>query len=151
MENQLNIEVKDSCFDPDLPRTPSTKVYVRKRKRPLTDSSTTEYGRTYYKVWLYLEGRDLPYIESVTYTLHQSYENPIQTVRRTPSNPHCKLAIWAWGIFELKATLLDKKGFSYLVTRELTYHTELPSEPDRYEYNEDESDSARPTLVNYSS
>lgn len=152
MENQLNIKVRDSVFDPDLPKTASSKVRAIKRKRELEGSDTTEYGRTYYLLWLYLEGGDLPYLESVTYTLHESYKPPTQTVRRTPSNPHCKLAIWAWGLFDVKATLLDKKGFTYGVTHELTFAKELPSEPDRYDYRDDEPNaSSRPTRINYSS
>ncbi len=118
--NQLDIEVKDSVFDPDLPRTSSSKIYFRVG----TD------GKIYYKVWLYLEGNDLPYIKSVTYTLHESFREPNQTVRRTSSNPNCKLLIWTWGLFTVGATIIDKKGRTYKVSHELRYDKELFPEGD---------------------
>jgi len=135
-ENLLDIEVKDTVFDPDLPRT-SAKVHFREKG-----------ARTYYKVWLYVEGNDLPYIESVTYTLHETFRNPDRTVRRTPSNPNCQLVIWTWGLFTMKATIVDKKGFRYEVAHELGYDKDLPSENERYEREEeDPSSNARPRLV----
>ena len=142
--NELNIEVKDTVFNPGLPRShPDSKVHVH----------TEDEGDThYYKVWLYLEGNDLPYAESVTYTLDETFPNPIRTVRRTPSNPNCQLVIWTWGLFTVKTTIVDKKGFTYEVAHELSYDRELPEEGERYVYEEKEpSSSARPTLVSYSS
>ena len=138
-QSQLNLEVKDSLFDPNLPLS-EARVYVRKKD-----------GREYCKVWIYLEGSDLPYVEQVTYTLHESFQNPIQTVVRTPSNPNCALAIWTWGAFVVKATILDKKGFSYLVSHPLSYEKQFPTEREKYVYEEGdpEDTSARPTLASY--
>ena len=141
--NQLDIAIKDSVFDPDLPRSSSSKIYFHLGKRD---------GRTYYKVWLYLEGNDLPYIESVTYTLHESFREPNQTVRRASSNPNCKFVIWTWGLFTVKATIIDKKNLTYIVSHELSYENELFPEGDsRYVPEEwDASPSDRPTLVSAS-
>jgi transcription initiation factor IIF auxiliary subunit len=138
--NEIDITVKDSVFNPNVPRAASSKVQVRKQ------------GETsYYKVWIYLEGPDLPYIESVTYTLHETFPHPERTVVRSPSNPNCELTIWTWGLFTVKTAIMDKKGFSYLVDHELSYDRELPPNADAYAYEEDEplSDS-RPKLVSAS-
>ena len=138
-QSQLNLEVKDSLFDPSLPPN-EAKVHVRKKD-----------GREYCKVWVYLEGSDLPYVERVTYALHESFQNPVQTVDRTPSNPNCALSFWTFGAFLVKATILDKKGFSYLVEHQLGYERQFPTEREKYVYEDEEPDTrARPTLVSYS-
>lgn len=135
-QNQLNLEVKDSLFDPSLDFT-EAKVHVRKKD-----------GKEYCKVWIYLEGNDLPYVEQVTYALHGSFQNPIQTVVRTLSNPSCALAFWTFGAFVVKATILDKKGFSYLASHPLSYEKQFPTEREKYVYEEgDPETTARPTLV----
>ncbi len=135
--NELKVEVKDTVFDPDLSRSVPQRVRVRR-------SGTT----TLYKVWLYLDGRDLPYVESVTYTLHETFRNPNRTVRRKPSNPNCQLVIWTWGVFTIRATIRDKVGRTYSLVRKLTYDKELPKSGDMYFYeDEDSSSSDRPKLV----
>jgi transcription initiation factor IIF auxiliary subunit len=136
---ELKIEVKDSVFNPNLPKEdPTNLVNVREEAD----------GTYYYKVWLFLEGYDLPYVESVTYKLDESFPEPNQTVRRTPSNPNCQLAFWTWGLFTIEATVTDKKGFNYQVSHELVYDKELPAENTKYKYAEDEPRAAaRPTLV----
>lgn len=134
--NELDIEVKDTVLDPNLPPS-ERRIYFRK------EGADTYY----YKVWLYLEGPDLPFVESVTFTLDETFPNPSRTVRRTPSNPNCQLVIWTWRLFTIKATIIDKKGFAYQVAHELSYNKELTKQ---YAYEEvaDESNvSARPTLV----
>ena len=125
--NQLDIEVRDTVFDPDLRRS-NSKVLLRKGERTIK-----------FRVFLYLEGYDLPYIESVTYTLHESFRKPNRTVRRTSSNPNCKLAIWTWGVFLVKATVVDIKGFSYTLEHQLTYDRDLPTAGDKYVYEEEPS------------
>jgi transcription initiation factor IIF auxiliary subunit len=133
----LNISVKDTALDPSLP--PDTaKVYVRKKD-----------GKNHYKVWIFLEGPDVPYVESVTYTLHSTFKNPVRRVPRSLSNPHCTLAIWTWGAFLVKATILDKQGRSYRVSCHLTFDKRLPTVKDQYVYENLEPDDsgARPRLV----
>ena len=136
----LKLELKDSVFDPDQPRSSSSNIYFHVGKKD---------RKTYYKVWLYLEGIDLPYIESVTYTLHESFREPNQTVRRTSSNRNCKFVIWTWGLFTVRAMIVDKKGFTYQVTHELRYDKELfPKGDSRYVRDDwDARPSDRPTLV----
>jgi transcription initiation factor IIF auxiliary subunit len=110
------LKIKDTVFDPALCES-ERKVYVRRSgNRPL------------YKVWLLIEGETLPYIESVTYKLHRTFSNPIRKVRRTPSNPECKLVIWTWGLFEVKAIIKDKNGESHRLTHSLQYDKQLQLE-----------------------
>jgi transcription initiation factor IIF auxiliary subunit len=125
---KLNIEIKDTVFDPNLPRSSRNKVQIREEK-----------GTTYYKVWLYLEGEDLPYVESVTYSLHETFRNPNRTVRRTPSNPNCQLVIWTWGVFTVGARIVDKRDLTYELSQRLEYDKQLPSEEDLYDYGDSSS------------
>ncbi len=132
---ELNVQVKDTVFDPDLPPSAPKKVNVREQE-----------GTTYYKVWIYLGGEDLPYVESVTYTLHETFRNPERTVRLTPSNPNCELVIWTWGVFTVKAKIFDKRGLTFEVSHYLTYDKELPPNDDAYDYG-DSSSGKRAKLV----
>lgn len=136
--NQLNIEVRDCVFDPDLTRSDSSQIHVHKGKSD---------GRIYYKVWLYLEGRDLPFVESVTYTLHESFPDPNRTVRRTSANPNCKFVVWTWGLFTVRATIVDKKGLTYKVEHRLGYERELyPKGDPRYVHDKWETSDNKTLL-----
>lgn len=138
--NELNIEVKDTVLDPNLPADPLREIHFRKEGE----------DTYYYKVWLYLDGRDLPYVDSVTYTLDQTFPNPNRTVRRTPSNPNCQLVIVTWGLFTVTATIVDKKGFRYEVTHQLNYDRELTSDHKYVPVEKELSSSTRPQLVSAS-
>lgn len=136
--NQLEIEVKDTVFDPNLSQSdPARKVHVRR----------TEGDTYYYKVWLYLEGNDLPYLDRVTYVLDATFTDRNRTVTRSPSNPNCQLVIWTWGLFTVEAIITDKKDYSYEVEHLLSYDKELPKESDKYVYEKEEVVAARPTLI----
>lgn len=136
----LNLDLRDSVFDPEIhgpnpkdPRVPPNaplKVHVRTRgPKPL------------YKVWLFLYGDDLPHVESVTYTLHPTFSNPVRAVRRTLANPNCQLIIWTWGLFEINATIQDKMGTRYEISHNLKYD-ELLSLPG-IEYVREDDKSTR--------
>lgn len=119
----MDLAVKDSVFDPSLdPNISDLTVTVRQAKKPL------------YKVWIYLEGKDLPFIESVTYTLHKTFADPVRTVRRTSANPMCELVIWTWGLFEVAARVIDRQGQAYDFSHSLTYGNELRQGGLKYEY-----------------
>ena len=140
--NQLDLAVKDSIFDPNLSRSdPAAKVHVRKQGK----------DTFYYKVFVYLEGNDLPYVDYVIYTLDETFPEPIRTVTRTPANPNCQLVIWTWGLFIVKTRIFDKRGFAYDVEHQLSYDKQLPTESDKYVYEEDDKANARPTLVSSAS
>lgn len=139
--NELEIQVRDTVFNPALPQSdPRNKVHYQKRAK----------DTYYYRVFLFIDGYDLPYVESVTYTFDDSFPEPTQTVRRTPQNTNCQIAIWTWQRqFTLSATIVDKKGNTYQVMHEMTYAKELKGVPHK-RYKQVEADLnavARPTLV----
>ena len=103
-----SLSLKDTIFDPD---NDERVAYVRqpKSQQPL------------YKVWLYLDGPSLPFVERVTYTLHPTFPQPVRTVPRTVSNPRCGLVIWTWGTFTVKALVEDKQGNKVSLEQYLTY------------------------------
>ncbi len=137
MQKQLDIFVKDSVFNPNLSSSAPRKVHVRE------DSD----GRPLYKVWLYLEGNDLPFVRSVTYRLHESFTDPVRVVPRGPSNPNCQFVIWTWGVFVVMADIQDKKGDVYEVAHTLSYVNELPTDSEVYVHDKDDFEvSQRPTL-----
>jgi transcription initiation factor IIF auxiliary subunit len=124
--SELSVKVKDTVFDPNLSRSAPKKVHVRR-----------EGSTTYYKVWLYLDGEDVPLVDNVTYILHETFRNSERKVKLTPSNPNCQLVIWTWGIFTVKAKIWDKSGTIVEVKHRLTYDQELPPNDDAYDYGDD--------------
>lgn len=123
-QTQINIIVRDSFIDPDGTDTVSSfgegsnklKVFYKKRKRPL------------YHVWIYLEGADLPFVESVTYHLHKTFKDPVKTVTPSLDNPSAKIDIWTWGVFNILAEIKIKKAGRrkiLKVNHELTYGNQL--------------------------
>jgi YEATS family len=127
MSTEFNIEVKDTVFDPNLPAETPRKVHVRKG----------DDGRSLYKVWLYLSGYDLPYVQNVFYQLHPTFSDRVRRVRRSVSNPNCQLVIWTWGLFKVKVTIEDKSNRRYEVEHDLSYDKELRQEGIQYVYEED--------------
>ena len=123
--NELNVKVKDTVFDPNLPSSTERRVNVR-----------VEQGTTYYKVWLYLEGEDLPNVDSVTYVLHETFPNPVRAVKLTPSNPNGQLVIWTWGVFTVRAKIADRRGRIFEILYPLTYDGELPPNDEAYDYGD---------------
>lgn len=103
----FDVEINDQPFDPD---SNDKSVYYYKR------------GEQYlYKVYIYLVGRDLPFVNKVTYYLHHTFPNPERSIFKTDGNPNCKLITWAWGKFNLRATVEDKKGNRYQINHFLQY------------------------------
>jgi len=115
MGRVLQIEMKSSLFDP---HSSDRRVLVRR-------ASEGREGRPLYRVFLYLEGRDLPFVENVTYFLHPTFPDHVRIVPRTPGNPVCKLEIWTWGFFDIKATVVDKTGARQLLSHYLEYKEEI--------------------------
>lgn len=115
----LEIGVRDSVHQPGARRQ---KIVYDKAK-----------SKARYKVWLYLEGPDLPYVKSATYTLHPTFPSPVRTVERTVSNPNCALEIWTWGIFNVLVDVEDKSGSRQRFEHWMSYDKELTKDPDQYE------------------
>ena len=103
-----DIKVCDTAFDP---RDNSKVIHYKKMD-----------NRNLYKVWIYLDGKDLPYVEGVNYLLHSTFENPRQSISRTSSNPNCSLIIWTWGIFTVRVNVSLKNGERIELLHELTYN-----------------------------
>lgn len=99
MYERFNINVRDLPYDPD---SDSPVILYRKQG-----------DRILYRVYLYLEGMDLEFVRSVTYHLHHTFSNPVEKIKRSDSNPNCKLSLWMWGTFEVKAVIEDRKGRKY--------------------------------------
>lgn len=76
---------------------------------------------TRYKVGIFLDGRDLPYVYAATYRLHSTFDGQIWTVKRRPSNPSCRLTIWTWGVFTVQADVELKSGDVVRMRHRLTY------------------------------
>ncbi len=111
-----NLEVKDSLLDPDSPDQTA-------RWRNPTSS------KPLYRVYLYLEGIRLPYVNAVTYVLHPSFKEPTRQVFRTSSNPRCKLEMWTWGLFRVQAIVTDRDGNMSTITHDLQYDKEFSEVP----------------------
>lgn len=107
-----SVEVKDSSFDPAL-------ALPRKGKPPVSYRMVGE--REFYKVWIYLDGQGVSFVEDVTYELHPSFGERVHRAIRSPSNPSCSLIIWTWGTFDVRATIRDRKGRVYEAVHPLTY------------------------------
>ena len=118
---KLAIEIKDSAFDPDSPKNRVIKVRDANSDRPL------------YQVFIYLEGPDLPFVESVEYVLHPTFQQPNRVVMRSPANPICKLTIWTWGIFSVEANIRDKRGGIQRLSHFLRYDRELEAPDVQFE------------------
>jgi hypothetical protein len=107
---RLELEVQDTPFDPSA------------RERIVLTRAVD--GQTLYRVFVYLTGRDLPFVKRATYSLHPSVSGTPQAVARTPANPDCRLILWLWGTFPLSVVVEDLKDG----THELQYKLQF----DRY-------------------
>jgi transcription initiation factor IIF auxiliary subunit len=108
----LDIQVRDSVYDP---AGAEHAILVRKRSSDVA----------LYRVNLYLEGPDLPYVRRVNYRLHTTFRQRDRLVERSVGNPNCKVEIWTWGLFRVEATVEDKQGRKYIFQHELSYDREL--------------------------
>lgn len=106
----LRLEVHDSLFEPG------------RRTRTI---ESEKGAKTLYRVWLYLDGADLPYVEAVTYRLHSTFPERNKRVARTPANPHCVMPIWTWGLFVVVATIEDKSGATHVLRHPLRWDRDL--------------------------
>lgn len=109
-----NIVIKDSLLDPNG-QSLKSKAYFKSPKE----------GRELYKVHIYLEGRDLPFVKEVKYILHKSFRNPVVKVPRTLDNQNCMLTIWTWGIFTVKAEIEDVNGQILRLEHYLNYGDQI--------------------------
>lgn len=122
--NTYDIKIKDSVTNPNVYLTGKDSRTAYYKQIPGSDTQML------YKVWLYLDGRDLPFVKSVKYILHNSFKNPVKIVERTSLNQNCAFAIWTWGIFLVKAELEDVKGRIVKIEHYLTYGNQIKNKDD---------------------
>ena len=84
--SSIDLVIKSTAVDPQSGK--EKNVYYYKRG-----------NTTFYKVWIYLEGNDLPYVDYVTYFLHPTFPDPERRIDRTSANQNCTLITWTWGTF----------------------------------------------------
>lgn len=111
--NRLDISLSDSLFDPDSPAEGQSISYKGDPDRP------------HYKVYIHLAGRDLAFVDKVTYKLHESFKRDTVSVSRSPRNPKCKLVIWTWGIFTIEATVYTIDGNTIRLKHPMKYDEDI--------------------------
>jgi transcription initiation factor IIF auxiliary subunit len=107
--------IKDSLFDPSIENDNQVSFYQ------------DQYKRIRYKVWLYIEGPRISYVDYVVYKLHSSFKESERKVERSIVNPNCKLAIWTWGIFNIKVNIFLKNGEVLEAEHYLTFNNQFKS------------------------
>lgn len=114
MRRTYNIHLKDSLFTPyESVDEDQPKAFFREVKNAK--------DTTYYKVWLYLDGYDLPHVRKVKYRLHSSFDPPERIINRTPENTNCALVLWTWGVFKVRASVELISGEVIQLEHMLTY------------------------------
>lgn len=138
VKEQLNINIVDTVFDPQIYGTGSDPKITP--DRPLEVRYYKTENTSLYKIWIFLTGGDLPFVENVTYQLHESFPEPFRTVPRSLDNPDCRLVIWTWGIFQVNGTVLNKYGSTYSISHQLNYGNLLSKHSDIIKYVEENPD-----------
>ncbi|WP_299133668.1 pYEATS domain-containing protein [uncultured Tenacibaculum sp.] len=113
-----DIKVRDSIFSPN--KKGGNKELIAHYKK-----NTSRSSKTLYKVYLFIEGKDLPFIKKVKYTLHKTFRNPVKTIERKSDNTNCSLVIWTWGLFNIKVELEDINGEIIHMNHYLNYGSEV--------------------------
>ena len=108
------LRIVDTSLDPNSP-----KKVIRYRRQG---------SRDLYRIRIYLEGRDLPYVKSAVYILHPTFNPQRRKIVRSASNPKCQLWIYTWGIFEVMAKVEMKDGRIVNLSHELNYGAEVNDE-----------------------
>lgn len=122
--NIKNIQMQDTVFDPAGNQNDIINYY----KIPDKPS-------TLYKVWIFLEGQDIYYVDWVEYELHETFKDRFRTVERSISNPNCSLVIWTWGVFNIKAKIYLKSGDLIYAEHYLTYDRYLKRKNVKFKKN----------------
>ncbi|MCL1633247.1 hypothetical protein M2650_01100 [Luteimonas sp. SX5] len=85
------------------------------------DKSLDKNGRRYYRlnIWIEADGIDLGTISSVTYHLHETFDNPLRVV--SDHSTAFELTTAAWGSFLLFADITFKDGTMWRIERYLNF------------------------------
>lgn len=115
MRRAIELEIRDSVFDPDRP--PGQAVRYRKLEQGASKFS--------YCVYAWLDGPDLAFVEQVRWYLHESFPQREVVTQRSAGNQRCKLTLWTWGIFEIKAIVALRGRPPIELIHRLGYDREL--------------------------
>lgn len=132
MQRELQIHVVDTALELN---PADGKQTIRFRR---------QNGADVFRVRLYIEGPQLPYVKSVTYKLHPTFPRPVRQVERSAANQNCELVIWAWGVFEAGVVVEDLEGRLYDLKHQMTFGRELRNDV-RY-VEEESAEPERPRL-----
>lgn len=137
LKEKPNLEVFDTVFDP------KKNNYKNPFDLVSGDFTVNLFQRTKpnYKVWIYISGNDLPFVNKVVYHLHETFLNPNRTVLRNQGNPYFMIDIWTWGIFDVVAEIHYGKRRIHKITHKLTYGKQLKNFRDKININETSSSS----------
>lgn len=136
----FKIKVIDTVFDPNFYGFDVEPRLLEGRKLTVMYDKNSK-NKALYKVWIFLSGEDLDLVESVTYTLHKSFNNPIKKINRSLSNLECSLIIWTWGVFQVNVIVKDKFGGFYEFSHNLNYSNLLSKYYDQIEFATENIDS----------
>jgi transcription initiation factor IIF auxiliary subunit len=81
--------------------------------------SSTYKGEDWWEWSVWLDGPDaeLDQVKEVIYRLHPTFPSPVRTVRNRKSG--FKLSTGGWGVFTIRATVLNKDGKTTCLIHEL--------------------------------
>ena len=92
---------------------------------PFEIQQSEEYeGENWWRWAVWLEGSDeaLDAVESVEWTLHPTFPNPVR--RKTNREDKFKLETAGWGVFPIRARVHMKDGGSHTLAHQLVLHHE---------------------------
>lgn len=121
-----NLKVNDMLLDSEEPLEDNNSSGTRSRTRIIYYKESTRSKKKLYKVKIYIDGKDLPYVKQVKYTLHSTFgKNRVKIVKRKPGNLQCGLVIWTWGVFTVKVEIEDLKDSIIKMEHRLTFGDQL--------------------------
>ena len=125
-----SLKVNDMLLDSEEPIDDNSNDTNRSRTRSLTRivyyKESTRSKKKLYKVKIFIEGKDLPYVKQVKYTLHSTFgKNRVKIITRKPGNLECGLVIWTWGVFTVQVEIEDIKGNIIKMDHRLTFGEQL--------------------------
>ena len=98
---------------------PPHELYLLHKFR--RDKTLDKDGRIYYRlnIWVENDGIDLSTVSSVTYHLHESFDNPVRVV--TDHLTAFELSTAGWGSFLLFADISFRDGSTWRIERYLNF------------------------------
>ena len=86
-------------------------------------------GDDWWKWWIWVEGSDaeLDAIDSVVYTLHHTFPDPVRTVKDRGTK--FRLSTAGWGNFRILAKVVPKSGTPFTLSHDLVLRYPSTGEP----------------------